>query len=125
MGVCETEGVAEDGSDGTPDLWCVSLCLGGVWVWQRDVLGAAYINDLETLFQKLISIVGKMVFNTVLGRSVGLVNVNSESRAARYLPRRPIMVILWRTTDRMIEDEDSRGSRASQSRQSQVLIQVQ
>jgi len=41
-----------------------------------------YVNDLKALLEKLVSLIREMVLDTVLGCTVGLVDVNSFPWAA-------------------------------------------
>lgn len=69
-----------------------------------------YIDDLESLLEKLVRLVGEVVLNAVLGGLVRLVYVDSLPWAAEL--GRSIAGIRGGAADGVVEDEDAVCSRA-------------
>jgi len=107
IGVCEGEGISEDGFDGTPDLEDLKVSIG-VICRKREERGRAYVDDLETLLEKLVGFIWEVVLDAIFGRFIGLVDVDSLAWATEG--GRPIASILGGTANRVVKDEDSISS---------------
>lgn len=69
-----------------------------------------YIDDLEAFPEKLVSLVGEMVLDSILRRFVGLVYMDPLPRATEL--GRPIAGISSGAADGVVEDEDAGCSSA-------------
>ena len=70
------------------------------------------IDDLKALLEKLVSLIWEVVFDTVLGGSVRLIDVNSFSWPAELAF--PVADVGGCTADRVVEDEHASCSSAAQ-----------
>ena len=76
----------------------------GKWILENCPNRSPHVDDLVPTLQKLRSVIGEMVADTVLGRLVGLIDMDALDWTAEIVCGR---VIFCRTTDGVVEDEDS------------------
>jgi hypothetical protein len=67
-----------------------------------------HIDDLEAFLEKLVGFIWEVVLHSILGRFIGLVDVDSLAWATEG--GRPIASILGGTANRVVKDEDSISS---------------
>lgn len=115
MCVCESERVAEDCFDGAPDLLTsISEMIWSLLIkFPRGGKGGTYVNDLETLFEKLVSFLWEVIANAILGGAVRLVDMHSFPWSTLDLGS--VTNVLRCAADRVVKDQDARCSGAAQS----------
>jgi hypothetical protein len=77
MSVGEGQRVSQNCLNWAPDLQHVMVESVELFPWGRGFAIFTYINDLKSFLEKLIGFIGKVIFNTIFGGTIGLIDVNT------------------------------------------------
>jgi hypothetical protein len=87
---------------------------------ERETAFVTYVNDLEALLEKLIGLIWEVVLHTVLGGTVGLVDVDSFPWAAEL--DGPITDVGGGAADCVVKDENPSCSGAADRYQMGIIL---
>lgn len=109
--ICPTVAIGIDESEGDQVLLGHRIGFGqGQRVAENLLDGAPDVDDLDAALEELGCFLRQMVRDSGQGRLVRLVDVDVLDRASQLCGRSRLVLAQIRTTDRVVEDEDSGSS---------------